>query len=123
MQQTVAEAANGKVIGVDVDQSAESKVIITSAMKELKNSVILALGELYSSSNKKWTDNLAGKTSTLGAKDNCVGLPTATESWRLTKFTVEDYKKLFDDVKAGTVSISKDTKTAPKTSIKVDYQN
>lgn len=120
---SAAEAANGKVIGVDVDQSAESKVIITSAMKELKNSVILALGELYSSSNKKWTDNLAGKTSTLGAKDNCVGLPTATESWRLTKFTVEDYKKLFDDVKAGTVSISKDTKTAPKTSIKVDYQN
>ena len=120
---SAAEAANGKVIGVDVDQSAESKVIITSAMKELKNSVILALGELYSSSDKKWTDNLAGKTSTLGAKDNCVGLPTATESWRLTKFTVEDYKKLFDDVKAGTVSISKDTKTAPKTSIKVDYQN
>ena len=116
-------AAKGKVIGVDVDQSAESKVIITSAMKELKNSVILALGELYSSSDKKWTDNLAGKTSKLGAKDNCVGLPTATESWRLTKFTVEDYKKLFDDVKAGTVSISKDTKTAPKTSIKVDYQN
>ena len=120
---SAAEAANGKVIGVDVDQSAESKVIITSAMKELKNSVVLALGELYGTQNKKWPEDLAGKTSKLGAKDNCVGLPTAKESWRLTKFTVEEYNKLFEDVKSGKIKVSNDIKNNPKTSIKVDYQN
>ena len=113
---SAAEAANGKVIGVDVDQSAESKVIITSAMKELKNSVILALGELYSTPDKKWTEDL-------GAKDNCVGLPTAKDSWRLTNYTVEEYNKLFEDVKSGKIEVSNDTKNKPTTSIKVDYQN
>ena len=120
---SAAEAANGKVIGVDTDQSAESKVIITSAMKELKNSVILALGQLYSTQDKKWTEELAGKTAKLGAKDNCVGLPTAIESWRLTKFTVEEYNKLFEDVKSGKITVNNDVKNNPKTSIKVDYQN
>ena len=120
---SAAEAANGKVIGVDVDLSAESKVIITSAMKELKNSVILALGELYSTPDKKWTEDLAGKTSKLGAKDNCVGLPTAKDSWRLTNYTVEEYNKLFEDVKSGKIEVSNDTKNKPTTSIKVDYQN
>ena len=92
-------------------------------MKELKNSVVLALGELYGTQNKKWPEDLAGKTSKLGAKDNCVGLPTAKESWRLTKFTVEEYNKLFEDVKSGKIKVINDIKNNPKTSIKVDYQN
>lgn len=118
-----AEAANTKVIGVDVDQSAESETIITSAMKELKNSVVLSLEQLYKTEDHVWPTTLAGKTSTLGAADNCTGLPTAKDSWRLTKFTVEEYNELFEDVKSGKVKISNETKTRPDVAISVDYQN
>lgn len=120
---SAAEAANAKVIGVDVDQSAESDVIITSAMKELKNSVILALTDLYATDDNKWPEDLAGKTAKLGVADNCTGLPTATESWRLKNYTVENYKKLFENVKNGTIAISSETETKPNVDITVDYQN
>lgn len=42
-----AEEGNGKVIGVDSDQAHVSETVITSAMKDLPNSVILALTRLY----------------------------------------------------------------------------
>ena len=42
-----AEAANGKVIGVDVDQSSESQTVITSAMKGLGAAVEQALTAYY----------------------------------------------------------------------------
>lgn len=116
-----AQAANGKVIGVDVDQSAESEVIITSAMKELSNSVVLALTDLFAN-NGTWPEALAGKTSNLGAAEDCVGLPTADASWRFNTFTVDEYKTLFENVKNGTVAISNSTDVAPSVSISVDYQ-
>jgi len=61
-----ADAAGGKVIGVDVDQSAESPTIITSAMKDLTESVKLALGSLYANKGT-WDAEHAGKTAVLGA--------------------------------------------------------
>ena len=115
-----ANEANGKVIGVDVDQSAEADCIITSAMKGLTNSVVLALEDL-AANDGKWSADYAGKTAVLGAADDCVGLPTAEGSWRLSTFTVEEYEKLFEDVKAGTIEISKDTENAPAVTIAVDY--
>lgn len=102
-----AEAANKKVIGVDVDQSAESKTIITSAMKELTTSVVLALEAFYKNDGS-WDSTRAGKVATLGAKDDCVGLPTAEGSWRFEKFTVDQYKALFEQVKTGKKVINSD---------------
>ena len=115
-----ATEANGKVIGVDVDQSAESECIITSAMKGLTNSVVLALEDL-SANDGKWSADYAGQTAILGANDNCVGLPTAEGSWRLGTFTVEEYNALFEKVKAGEIEISKDIENAPTVTITVDY--
>ena len=117
-----AEAAGTKVIGVDVDQAAESETIITSAMKELKNSVVLSLEELYKTEDHTWPTELAGKTATLGAADDCTGLPTAKDSWRLTNYTVEEYKLLFENVKTGKVAISNATDVRPDVAITVDYQ-
>ncbi|MCR4679803.1 basic membrane protein A [Lachnospiraceae bacterium YSD2013] len=114
-----AEAAGAKVIGVDVDQSAESATIITSAMKELANSVVLALTDLYANGGK-WPADLGGKTSVLGAVEGCVGLPTAT--WSMKNFTVDEYKTLFEKVKNGEISISNSTDAAPAVAITVDYQ-
>ena len=115
-----ATAADGKVIGVDVDQSAESDCIVTSAMKGLSNSVVLALEDLWNN-NGKWSDTYAGQTAVLGVADDCVGLPTAEGSWRLNTFTVDEYTALFEQVKNGEITISNDTTVEPTVSIAVDY--
>lgn len=117
-----AEAAGAKVIGVDVDQSAESELIVTSAMKELANSTILSLGDLYAN-DLVWPEDYAGKTAKLGAAEGCVGLPTAEGSWRFENFTVDQYDKLFADMVAGTIEVSNDTAVQPATTNStVDYQ-
>ena len=116
-----AEEAGAKLIGVDVDQAGVSDLIVTSAMKELKTSVILSLTDLYANGGT-WPEAYAGKTSTLGVADNCVGLPTAEGSWRFNTFTIEEYNTLFEAVKAGTVTVSNATDVKPTVDITVDYQ-
>ena len=125
MFQSIAAAASandGAVIGVDVDQYYVSDTVITSAMKELKHSVVLALTDLYAN-DCVWPEAYAGTTATLGAADNCVGLPTADTSWRLNTFTVEEYEQLFEAIKSGEIVVSNDTTEAPAvTNSTVDYQ-
>lgn len=120
------EAGNAKIIGVDVDQYAESDLIITSAMKELAQSVILSLTDLYAAKTDDsfaWPEAYAGKTAKLGAADGCVGLPTAETSWRFANYTVAEYEALFALVKDGTIVISDAVDAAPEVAIAVDYQN
>ncbi len=116
-----AEAANKKVIGVDTDQANDSQTIITSAIKGVATSVSLALADLYGN-NGTWPDTLAGQAATLGAADNCVGLPTESSSWRFNKFTVDEYNALFAKVKSGEIKISNDVTTQPTVQIKVNYE-
>jgi basic membrane protein A and related proteins len=117
-----AEAAQKKVIGVDKDQSFESQVIITSAMKDLTTSVKLALTSLYAN-NGKWDATYAGKTAVLGAAEKCVGLPTATTSWRFKTFTVTEYDAVFKKIVDKSITISNDITKQPTVTIcKVDYQ-
>ena len=118
-----ATEAGAKMIGVDVDQSAEAELIVTSAMKELAASVILSLTELYANGGK-WPADYAGQTANLGAAEGCVGLPTAAGSWRFKTFTIEEYNKLFEAVKNGQVAISNesDPDIHPDVPIFVDYQ-
>lgn len=117
-----AEEAKAKVIGVDVDQSAESELIITSAMKELKQSVVVALTALFDNGGT-WPAEYAGTELKLGAAQDCVGLPTAEGSWRLANYTVDQYNELFAKVKDGSVAISSDIANPPAADIAVDYQN
>ena len=97
---TAAASANdGYVIGVDVDQSGESDTVVTSAMKGSDQAAILAIGHSYDGT---W-DEIGGKTTTLGAKDDAVGLPTDT--WSLENYTVEEYNTLFESIKDGSLVI------------------
>ena len=116
-----ATEAGTKVIGVDVDQAGVSDLIVTSAMKELKTSVILSLTDLYANGGT-WPESYAGKTANLGAAEACVGLPTAEASWRFNTFTVEEYEALFTMVKSGTITISNAIDVEPTVDIAVDYQ-
>lgn len=119
---TAAESNNGKMIGVDVDQSNESDCIITSAMKALSNSVQLALGECKNN-GWKWPAAYSGTCQSMGAKEDCVGLPMATS--KLEKFTQADYDELFKGIVDGTVAISdnSDPDVHPQTNnVTVDWQ-
>ena len=117
-----AEEAGAKLIGVDVDQSAESELILTSAMKELKQSVIVALTALYDNGGT-WPADYSASELKLGAAQSCVGLPTADGSWRLPNYTVDQYNELFASVQAGSIAISNAIDAAPTVDIAVDYQN
>lgn len=116
-----ASANDGKVIGVDVDQSGDSATVITSATKGLREGTIYALQKFY---DGKWSE-VSDKSVNLGAAEDAVGLPTA--SWSMENFKLEDYEELFAKVKAGTVTIVSavpdddptegGTKTFPKVTI------
>ena len=119
-----AEEQNKKVIGVDSDQAGVSNTVITSAMKDLTQSVKIALTSFYEN-EMKWDTAHAGKTATLGAKDQTVGLPTVASSWKFTKFTVAQYQTVFDKLANGTIVVNDSITAKPTTSDKVvvEYLN
>ena len=97
--QAANETANGKVIGVDTDQSGLSDRVITSAMKGLSASVQKVLGEYY---GNEWDAKLGGQASNLGAADDATGLPIKTS--KFTKFTEADYNAIYAKIKSGEVT-------------------
>jgi basic membrane protein A len=96
---SAASANDGKVIGVDVDQSGDSATVITSATKGLREGTMFALDSFYTN---KWSE-IANIAKNLGAESDAVGLPTAT--WSMEKFKLEQYEELYNKVKEGTVTI------------------
>jgi len=103
-----AEANNGKVIGVDIDQSAESTTVITSAMKGLGISVYNALADYYAGSFK------GGESVSLGVDVDGVSLPS--DFSRFATFTEADYTAIYEKLVADTdglrSNIKKDTDVA-----------
>ena len=106
-----------KVIGVDVDQAgvianyaagegADAATIegykaltVTSAMKGLTDGVQWGLAYVFEGSFA----DIAGKSTTLSAKENAVGLPTAT--WSLKNFTVEQYQAELAKIVNGEITV------------------
>ncbi len=87
-----AEDVDGLVIGVDVDQSAESDTIITSAMKNLKGSV-------YDVVKSAMTEGFrGGEILVFGANEDGVALPDNFDAF--TNFTQADYDALYEMLKA-----------------------
>lgn len=99
------ETADGKIIGVDTDQAAESDRVITSAMKGLAVSVqkILAIWD-----EGNW-DSIGDTAQNLGAADNSTGLPTAEGSFRFQNWTLDEYNALFESVASGAVTVKAET--------------
>ena len=109
-----ALAHKAYVIGVDVDQyyCTEAKnametdgynPFVTSAMKGLQAATEAALDKFFKG---EWAD-LGGKVETLKLeKGDYVGLPTGEESWGFKTFTVDEYTKLVEAIRAGEVVVS-----------------
>ena len=98
---SAAEAADAKVIGVDIDQSPESETVITSAMKGLAPSVQSALTEYYA-------DNFPGGEALVYAAD-MDGVKLPMENSRFATFSQADYDAVFAKLAAGEVTLQKDT--------------
>ncbi len=117
-----AQANGGKMIGVDVDQSyLDPEVVITSAMKALSHSVVVALEDAQAN-GWKFSDKYAGKETKLGAAEEGVSLSMETSKFKT--FTQEDYDKLFQGFVDGTLTCddSYDDNVKPAVStITVEY--
>ena len=115
---SAAEAAakvDGKVIGVDVDQSGTidggygAGMTVTSAMKGLAATVDTLLSAIK---DGNWGE-YAGKIENLGIvsgtdpEANYVQIPMATTQWA-DGFTQDDYKALVAGMADGSVSVSND---------------
>ncbi len=123
-----AVKADGKVIGVDSDQSpiidqSKEGLTVTSAMKGLATTVDTVLTEIQAGN---W-NNYAGKIENLGMvsenpEENFVQLPISTTQWG-DGFTEDDYRTLVKSMYNGEVEVSNDIKALPDSlSIKVnDY--
>lgn len=111
-----AQDSNGKVIGVDVDQSSESQTVITSAMKMLSLSVYDSIGQYYDG------NFTGGQVVTLDVNTGGVGLPMETSKFE--KFTQEEYDRVYEGLKDQTYTIAIDGVSAvtdlPVTIIKID---
>lgn len=117
----VKEGINGKVIGVDTDQSAVidgqygESLTVTSAMKGLYPTTYDTLTDIIINGN--WAE-YAGKISTLGLvsgtdpEANYVQLPIESTQWSDT-FTVDDYKALVAGMFDGTITVSDDISADP----------
>ena len=117
-----AQANGGKMIGVDVDQGGQFDTVVTSAMKALANSVEVTLTDALNN-DWKFSETYAGKETTLGAAEGCVGLPM--ESSKFTTFTQEQYDTLFGAIADGSLVVdnSFDAEVKPAvTNVTVDYQ-
>lgn len=93
-----------KMVGVDVDQSFESDMVITSAIKGLSESVQYVLDKIYTD---KWAD--LHNSIQLGAKDDATGIPTETFTKTLKVWTLDAYTALYNKIKDGTVVPASET--------------
>ncbi len=117
---TAAEAGGGMLIGADMDQSEISGLFLTSAMKGIDSSIIIALDEFFAN-GRKWPKRLAGSTVAYGAKENCISLPILDDAWRFQRATQNEYLRLLARLKSGGISI--DTKLPLKTNIAIVNHN
>ena len=122
-----AAKVGGKLIGVDVDQSANidtygEGMCVTSAMKGLAETVKHMLGEVVAGNFA----NYGGQVETLGLVNgddptaNYVQLPMETTQWG-DGFTQDDYKALVKAMYDGDVTVSNDISAMPATTITVNF--
>lgn len=127
---SAAEAAakvNGKMIGVDSDQSViidayGEGMTVTSAMKGLGATVKAMLNSIIA--DHTWEEHV-GKIENLGLISgsdmtlNYVGLPEDTTQWN-ENFTVEDYHTLVKKIYDGEIRISNSTDSMPAVDVTVN---
>lgn len=96
-----AEKSNGKVIGVDSDQSMLSDTVITSAKKRLGTAIEDVLKEYVRGTFK------GGNVFNFSARND--GISIELTNGKLDKFTKDDYTKIMQSIISGETAVKKDT--------------
>lgn len=96
-----AENHNGKVIGVDVDESSESEVVITSAMKNIKSAVYSGVRSFFEGTFP------GGNETNMTAATDGVCLPMETS--RFEKFDIDSYNAVYSHLVDGMIVPYKET--------------
>lgn len=104
-----AETAGKYVIGVDVDQASESDTVITSAMKNLGDSVYNAVSSYYDGKFE------GGKSVTLTAAEDGVMLPMETSKFKV--FNQEKYDELYKGLQDGSIKVENDSVAKDETGV------
>lgn len=100
------------VIGVDVDQYSESATVITSAMKNLQQSVYDALKSIEDGTFK------GGQSVVLGADTGNIMI--SMDNAKFKTFTKQDYDKVYQAIRSGEIKIGKDDIAASADEIPVE---
>ena len=85
-----AEEKKAAVIGVDIDQSEESKTVVTSALKDLQNTVFDGIARYYEG------DFPGGEVVRLDASQGGVALPK--DFSQMKSFDKDAYDKIFEQL-------------------------
>lgn len=112
---SAAEAAGKAVIGVDVDQSAESETVIISAMKGLAVSVVDNLDAYYNGTFP------GGETLHYGAANMGVSLSMASS--KFSTFSQDDYDEIFAMLADGSITLKNDTDAEMATDLGLSIVN
>lgn len=123
LYESVLKAAEDKdrlMIGVDIDQSRESERVLTSAVKDVANAVVISLDDYYAAGGR-WSEEYAGQKQLCGTKENCVGIPTVDTEWRFENVTTDEYYKVFHQVRRGETEVSDAVDKRPQVSVTVNY--
>ncbi|MBR0267599.1 MAG: BMP family ABC transporter substrate-binding protein [Clostridia bacterium] len=111
---SAAAANEAWALGVDSDQAGDSEWVLTSPLKGVDAASYLILGKYF---DGQW-DEVGGTSQIFGTAEGAIALPTAAESWRFSKFTVEEYNKMVEDVISGALVIDDDY-----ANMKTEYDN
>ena len=115
-----AKENGGHMIGVDSDQSPiidrdyGEGICITSAMKGIHQTVVAKLEQYYHDHIWEKGIQYLGLVSSEDPEQNYVQLPL--ETWRMEKFTIDDYKALVKQIMDGTKTVSSDIDDVPEVS-------
>lgn len=121
--ESVLEAARekpGMLIGADVDQSEDSELFLTSAMKDIANAVVISLDNYYAA-GRKWPEEFAGQSVRYGITDQCTGIPVLGSEWRFQNVTIDEFYEIYKKVKQGKLPVSDEIGRRPKVSVMVEY--
>lgn len=105
-----AEAEDGKVIGVDTDQSEVSETVIVSAVKNIEPAVSDVLWEYFGDG-----EFAGGQKVLLNAKNGGIGL--SMKSSRMETFSNKDYNRVFQALARETVKLAE---TVPESAKEFD---
>ena len=107
-----AEEERGYVICSDADRRYDSSCVVTSAVKNVSGAVIRVLRSIYES--KDFEATFGGRTTVLGAAENCTGLPESVINDtngdpfdRFIRFTAQAYSDELARLASGGVSVKR----------------